>query len=57
MRKVDWQKEGYNPAVLTDRLYYLDPKLEKYLPLGVEEYEKIISGEIRLWYAPGADIK
>lgn len=48
MRKVDLQKEGYNPAVVTDKLYYLDQKLDKYVPLGNEEYEKIVSGAIRL---------
>lgn len=50
MRKVDLQKEGYNPAVVSDKLYYLDPKLDKYLPLGNEEYDKIVSGQIRLWF-------
>ncbi|CAG9784546.1 unnamed protein product [Diatraea saccharalis] len=48
MRKVDLQKEGYDPSIVKDKLYYLDPKLEKYLPLGIEEYNKIISGQIRL---------
>lgn len=48
MRKVDLQKEGYDPNKVTDKLYYLDPKLDKYLPLGIEEYDKIISGQIRL---------
>ncbi|XP_028162675.1 long-chain fatty acid transport protein 4-like [Ostrinia nubilalis] len=48
MRKVDLQKEGYDPNKVSDKLYYLDPKLDKYLPLGLEEYEKIISGQIRL---------
>lgn len=49
MRKVDLQKEGYNPAVVKDKLYYLDAKIDKYVPLGNEEYEKIASGAIRLW--------
>ncbi|CAH0404706.1 unnamed protein product [Chilo suppressalis] len=48
MRKVDLQKEGYDPSVVKDKLYYLDPKLDKYLPLGVEEYNKIMTGQIRL---------
>ncbi|KAL4715153.1 hypothetical protein ACJJTC_012200 [Scirpophaga incertulas] len=48
MRKVDLQKDGYNPSVVKDKLYYLDPKLEKYVLLGQEEYDKIISGQIRL---------
>ncbi|XP_072936361.1 long-chain fatty acid transport protein 4-like [Epargyreus clarus] len=48
IRKVDLQKEGYNPTLIKDKMYYLDPKLDKYLPLGQEEYEKIQSGQIRL---------
>ncbi|CAH4031587.1 unnamed protein product [Pieris brassicae] len=48
IRKVDLQKEGYNPSILTDKLYYFDPKQNKYVSLGPEEYEKIISGQIRL---------
>ncbi|XP_038207616.1 long-chain fatty acid transport protein 4-like isoform X1 [Zerene cesonia] len=48
IRKVDLQKEGYNPSILKDKLYYLDPKLNKYVSLGPEEYEKIMSGQIRL---------
>ncbi|XP_063358811.1 long-chain fatty acid transport protein 4-like [Cydia amplana] len=48
MRKVDLQKEGFNPSVIKDKLYYLDIKLGKYLPLGPDEYEKIGKGQIRL---------
>lgn len=48
MKKTDLQKEGFDPSVIKDKLYYLDPKLGKYLPLGPEEYKKINSGEIRL---------
>lgn len=49
MRKVDLQKEGFNPAVIKDKLFYLDAKIDKYVPLGIEEYEKIVSGAIRMW--------
>lgn len=46
---MDLIKEGYNPTkVKDDKLYYLDLKLGKYLPLGQEEYDKIVSGEIRM---------
>ncbi|XP_004929240.1 long-chain fatty acid transport protein 4 isoform X2 [Bombyx mori] len=49
MKKTDLQKEGFDPALVKkDKLYYLDPKLGQYLPLGKEEYEKIVSGQIRL---------
>ncbi|XP_028039800.1 long-chain fatty acid transport protein 4-like [Bombyx mandarina] len=48
MKKVDLQKEGYNPSTVSDKMFFFEPKQNKYVPLGVEEYEKIISGEIRL---------
>lgn len=49
MKKTDLQKEGFNPALTKkDKLYYLDAKLGTYLPLGPEEYQKIVSGAIRL---------
>lgn len=49
MKKTDLQKEGFDPGVVgKDKLYYLDAKLGQYLPLGPEEYDKIINGRIRL---------
>ncbi|XP_059059276.1 long-chain fatty acid transport protein 4-like isoform X2 [Achroia grisella] len=48
MRKVDLLKEGYNPALVKDKLFYLDPATNKYLPLGQAEYDKIVAGQIRL---------
>lgn len=49
MKKTDLQKEGFDPnLVKKDKLYYLDLKLGKYLPLAIEDYDKIISGKIRL---------
>ncbi|CAK1603335.1 unnamed protein product [Parnassius mnemosyne] len=49
MKKIDLQKEGFDPSLVkNDRLYYLDLKQGRYLPLGAEEYEKICNGQIRL---------
>lgn len=48
MKKVDLQKEGYNPSIVKDKLFYMDGRTEKYVPLGIEEYEKIVSGQMRL---------
>ncbi|XP_045458927.1 long-chain fatty acid transport protein 4-like [Melitaea cinxia] len=49
MKKTDLQKEGFDPSLVKgDKLYYLDLKQSKYLPLGPEEYEKILKGIIRL---------
>ncbi|CAG9784544.1 unnamed protein product [Diatraea saccharalis] len=49
MKKVELQKEGFDPSLIKkDKLYYLDVKSGSYLPLGPEEYEKIVNGKIRL---------
>ncbi|CAG5056666.1 unnamed protein product [Parnassius apollo] len=49
MKKIDLQKEGFDPSLVkNDKLYYLDLKQGRYLPLGAEEYEKICNGQIRL---------
>lgn len=49
MKKTDLQKEGFDPTLTKkDKLYYLDAKLGRYLPLGPEEYQKINDGVIRL---------
>ncbi|XP_053625526.1 long-chain fatty acid transport protein 4-like [Plodia interpunctella] len=49
MKKTDIQKEGFDPTLVkNDKLYYLDTKLGRYVPLGPEEYQKINSGQIRL---------
>ncbi|XP_023953003.1 long-chain fatty acid transport protein 4 [Bicyclus anynana] len=49
MKKTDLQREGFDPSLVkSDKLYYLDLKKGKYLPLGPEEFEKITNGQIRL---------
>ncbi|XP_055908772.1 long-chain fatty acid transport protein 4 isoform X2 [Eupeodes corollae] len=46
LRKVDLQKEGFNPSTIADSLYYQTPK-GRYEPLTAEIYEKINKAEIR----------
>ncbi|OWR45591.1 long-chain fatty acid transport protein 1-like [Danaus plexippus] len=49
MKKTDLQKEGFDPSKAKgDKLYYLDMKQCKYLPLQEDEYNKIIDGRIRI---------
>ncbi|XP_068620914.1 long-chain fatty acid transport protein 4-like [Battus philenor] len=49
MKKIDLQKESFDPSLVkNDKLYYLDLKQGRYLPLGAAEYEKISNGQIRL---------
>ena len=47
-RKVDYQKEGIDIAVVTDRMFWLDPKSGAYEPLTREAYGKICQGKARL---------
>jgi solute carrier family 27 (fatty acid transporter), member 1/4 len=46
MKKVDLQKEGYNPTTISDPIYYLTTK-GTYEILTTEIYEKIEKSEIR----------
>jgi fatty-acyl-CoA synthase len=47
-RKVDLVREGFNPATLSDQLFFRDPGKGRYLPLDASAFERIESGEIRL---------
>lgn len=47
LKKLDLQKEGFNPNVITDKLYYLNVKTSIYEPLTPEMYSKILNQEIR----------
>ncbi|GIY42352.1 long-chain fatty acid transport protein 1 [Caerostris darwini] len=48
LKKVDLQKEGFDPSIIKDPLYYLDKKQGAYLPLDADTYNNICSGQIRL---------
>lgn len=48
MKKTDLQEDGFNPNVVKDKLFYVDPKTGKYVPLDLAAYDKINSGDIRL---------
>jgi fatty-acyl-CoA synthase len=47
LRKVDLVKEGFNPDVIADPLYVLDPDEERYVPLDEAGYHDIVSGHVR----------
>jgi len=47
-RKVDSVSDAFDPSVIDDPLYYLDPALGSYVPLGRTEYEQICSHNLRL---------
>lgn len=49
MKKTDLQKDAFDPKLAkNDKLYYLDLKQNRYIPLREEEYDKIVNGQIRL---------
>ncbi|CAB3249824.1 unnamed protein product [Arctia plantaginis] len=49
MKKTDLQKEAFDPKFAKkDKMYYLDLKQNRYLPLTEDVYDKIVSGQIRI---------
>lgn len=47
-RKVELVKEGYDPSVVKDPLYVLDPVTSEYVTLTQDIFNRINAGEIRL---------
>jgi fatty-acyl-CoA synthase len=47
-RKIDLVKQGFDPATVTDPLYFNDPLAQAFVPLDVALHARIESGEIRL---------
>ncbi|XP_068234587.1 long-chain fatty acid transport protein 1-like isoform X4 [Palaemon carinicauda] len=48
LKKVKLQEEGFNATTIQDALYFLDAKQKSYVPLTVDVYNKIVTGEVRL---------
>lgn len=46
MKKVDLQKDGFDPSVISDSIYYLNGG--EFSPVTKEIYEQINAGKIRL---------
>lgn len=44
--KTTLQKEGFDPEIVSDPLYFLDPTKHSYLPMTKELYEEIINHKI-----------
>jgi fatty-acyl-CoA synthase len=47
-RKIELVKEGFDPKVIKEPLYFLDPVDGHYLKLTVELFDRIMAGEVRL---------
>lgn len=48
IQKTRLQREGFDPHQTSDRLYFLDVKLGKYVPLDECLYARICSGKVAL---------
>ena len=48
LRKVDLQKEGFDPRVIKDPLYVRDDAQRRYVPLTAERFLEIEEGRARL---------
>lgn len=48
LKKLDLQKEGYNPSTMKDPLYFLNPSTGTFVPLTSQLYDNIVSGKQRL---------
>ena len=49
LKKLNLQKEGYNPSTIQDKIFFLDSKNKKYIPLNQQLYEDIINSRMGLW--------
>ena len=47
LKKIDLQKEGFNPELIKDKLFFRNGKNE-FVKLTKEMYDDIISGKIRV---------
>jgi len=47
-RKIELVKEGFDPVLIKEPLYFLDPVDGHYLKLTVELFDRIMAGEVRL---------
>lgn len=46
--KTELRKEGFDPAVVKDPLFYLDARQGRYVPLDRQAYTRIQAGEEKL---------
>ena len=48
LKKRDLQLQGFNLADISDKIFFLDVKSSKYIPLDTELYSGICSGKVRI---------
>jgi acyl-CoA synthetase (AMP-forming)/AMP-acid ligase II len=47
-KKVDFQKQGMDPSIVRDKMWWLDPSTKKYEVLDGPVYQKLVLGKARL---------
>jgi fatty-acyl-CoA synthase len=47
-RKIELVKEGFDPKLIKEPLYFMEPLHARYVPLTSEIYDRIMAGEVRL---------
>lgn len=47
-KKIDLVKEGFDPAKISDAIYFNDSKAKAFVPLDPALYQRIAAGEVRL---------
>ena len=47
-RKIELVKEGCDPTIISDRLYFDDPREGRYVPLDAELHKTLESGSVRI---------
>jgi fatty-acyl-CoA synthase len=47
-KKQQLSREGFDPRLVTDPLFFRDPESGVYLPIGAADYARIVDGRVRL---------
>ena len=48
MKKVKLVEEGFDPSLISDPMYFLDPQRKTYVPLTENIYASISAGAVKL---------
>lgn len=48
LKKMDYKKDGFNPSIVKDKLFYLDPRSGEYEELCAKVYNDVVVGKIRI---------
>lgn len=57
LKKAELVQEGFDPNLISDPLYFLDEKKKNYVPLTVDIFNDVTSGQIKIWNFSGITLK